>query len=80
MYIEAYDHLGNPVRIPVTRVVVYDDQGNPVCLTVQRGPAWLQSSHAGDKNFPEMLEQLGIRRSVVVTRHDLRKLQAPSAT
>jgi hypothetical protein len=78
MYIEIHDHLGNPVRLPATRVVVYDDHGNPISLTVQHNPAWLQSCHVGERRFPELLEQLGVHRSVIVTRQDLKKLVPPA--
>jgi hypothetical protein len=77
MYVEIHDHLGNPLRIPATRVVVYDDYGNPLSLTIQRAPGWVQSTHAGDANYEELLEELGIRRTVIVTAHDARRLRPP---
>jgi hypothetical protein len=78
VYVEIHDHLGKPVRIKATRVVVYDDFGNPLSMTLSRGPNWAQSAHAGDDNFEALLEELGIRRTVVVTEFDAGRLVAPT--
>lgn len=77
MYVEIHDHLGKPLRVNATRVVVYDDYGNPLSMTVVKNANWVQSAHAGDDNFEELLEELGIRRTVVVTEFDVKRLTPP---
>lgn len=55
-----------PHEIPAHSVVIEDDAGNPIIVVVQLNEAVVFSA-AGDKDFHEMLKNLGITKTVKVT-------------
>lgn len=77
MRIEAHDRLGKPVKTDVTRVVVYDDFDNPVLLAVKLHDHWIYAAHVRDPEFNEMLEMLGIHKTVVIDVIDPKRLVPP---
>jgi hypothetical protein len=67
MTIEIHDHLGNPLKIDATRVLILDDHGNPVALAVQVQPGHCRilragPAPAGDADFSQQLRIHGISR------------------
>lgn len=73
MHIEAHDHLGRPVKIPVTRVVVFDDKGNPVMFAMQQQPGHITLGRVEDEDFNDNLHMLGIDKTVIVETLDPRR-------
>jgi hypothetical protein len=78
--VEIHNKLGEPLRVPATRLVVYDDMGNPVAFVLQMGPHHVRVCDAMDPDFEMQLEAHGLRRAVLVTRRELRDLRAPRLT
>lgn len=68
MRVELHDHLGHPVNILTTRVLVLDDFDNPVSLTVSQQPGHVRTFHVGDKDFKEQLKMHGIDRTVIMSK------------
>jgi hypothetical protein len=71
MYIEIHNHLGEPQRLPVTRVVVYQDDGTPLALAVSYAKIGEHeqtfASVAGQADFNGLLHNLGLRQTTLVT-------------
>jgi hypothetical protein len=76
MKIEIHNGLTNPQVIHATRVVVYDEFDNPVALALSYGHTndgreLILAAHAGEMGkeaqFNQLLERLGIRKTVLVT-------------
>jgi hypothetical protein len=66
MRIEAHDHLGNPIKTTVTRVVIYDDFNHPVSVAVKHREGWLYVGHCRDPEFFDFLKLLGIEQTFIV--------------
>lgn len=70
MRVESHDALGKAVSMPATRVVVYDDYDNPVCVSMKMQNGRITTARVGDKRFNEVLQMLGIRKTVLVDSID----------
>lgn len=75
MILEIHDHLGNPVRLPATRVLICLDNGTPAAFSVELTPEHIRHFRAGDPSFQEQLRMHGIDKTVLVTELDSRTLQ-----
>jgi hypothetical protein len=77
MRIEAHDKLGRIINSEVSRVVVYDDFDNPVLLAIKLHTHWIYAAHLRDPEFTEMLEMLGIHKTLVVDVVDAKTVSPP---
>lgn len=75
MRIEAHDKLGKLLNAEVTRVVVYDDVDNPVLLAIKLHNHWIYAAHVRDPEFNEMLNMLGINKTVIVDTVDTKQIR-----
>jgi hypothetical protein len=66
MRVELHDKFQDPMSVPATRVVIYDDYDNPIAVVVQINPGHYLASHAGDKQFKEVLATLGINKTLII--------------
>lgn len=71
MKVALHDHLGRPIVLPATRVVVQDEHGNPLMIAVEDGPGTHICGMAGDPDFPNLMKTLGIDRTLIVTKPEL---------
>jgi len=71
MRIIAHNNMGKPQVIEATRLVIEDDLGNPVCVAMQFGPpgqpGGIIIENADAENWNDILRQLGINKTVIVT-------------
>jgi len=69
MRLIVHNELREPRVIDATRVIIEDDLGNPVCAAVQFGPppGGIIVETADAKNWNQVLRNLGIDKTVVVT-------------
>ena len=86
MLLEVHDHLGNPVKIRATRVLICLDDGTPVAFSLEFQPGHIRHFRAGvdtegvhhfrggDRDFNEQLRMHGIKRTVVCTTLDPKTL------
>lgn len=57
---------GDPVILDARLVVVELDDGTPVMVSGEYGPdGAVRASHAGDEDFNQTLQALGIKRTVI---------------
>ena len=75
MRIEGHDKLGNPIKVDLTRLVIYDDFDNPVAVAVKYSHGFLYVGHIRDPEFQDYLHLLGIDKTVIVNTIDTNKLQ-----
>lgn len=76
MKLLIHNKLGQPQEIEATRVIVQDNLGNPVALALKYGETadgreLVLTAHIGEPGgevaFNELLRQMGIDRTVIVT-------------
>jgi hypothetical protein len=71
MILEILDGLGHPIVIPATRVVIKSYNGTPLAAAVEwegsEDGTHITVAHANDKNFNQVLANLGLDRVKVDT-------------
>ena len=67
MNIELHNRLGKPVIMDCTRVVIRDDLNNPVVVAFKTADRTMYVSKAGDKDFSDLVKQLGLETTIVTT-------------
>lgn len=67
MKLIIHNNLRDAQVIEATRLVVEDHLGNPIVVALEYAPGQIVASHAGDKDFNNLLRNLGINKVVVCT-------------
>lgn len=62
MFVEYHNKLNDPVKQQCSRVVVYDIANNPISVTIELAEGMYVTKHAGESDFNETLDMLGITR------------------
>jgi hypothetical protein len=65
MRVELHDHFRRVVSHEATRVVIYDAAENAIAVVISQSPGQCVVSHIGSPGFDQIMEALGIRRTVV---------------
>lgn len=66
MRVETQRNLSDVRIIEASRVLVADRFGNPLMVAVETSPDIIYVKHVREKGFKEMLQILGIDRTVIV--------------
>ena len=66
MLLEIHDHLGKPLKIHATRVLIRADNGTPVAFSLELGPTWVRHFRASDPGFLDQLRHHGLDRTAIV--------------
>jgi hypothetical protein len=67
MWVEIHDHLGHPIRLPATRVVILQSDGTLSAFALEFQPGHIRHFRCGDTDFNEQAHAAGINRTVLVT-------------
>jgi hypothetical protein len=66
MRVEFHHNLQAPQSAPASRVVIYDDHGNPLAAAIEIATDTTIITTADQPDFNQIMESMGIRRTVVV--------------
>lgn len=67
MKLIVHNNLREAQVIHATRLVVEDSLGNPIVVALEYAPDQIIAAHPGDKDFNNLLKNLGINKVVVCT-------------
>lgn len=79
MILELHNQLGEPLRLSASRLLVTNEDGTPLLFVLQVEPGHVRISHAGEPNFQRCLQEHGIDRTVIVSRHDISEFRRARA-
>lgn len=75
MRIECHDGFHNTQSIDATRVVAYDSFDNPIAVVIEVDQNRYVAATASNKKFQEILNTMGINKTLVVKRINTDELQ-----
>lgn len=66
MQVAVHNGLGNGQLLDATRVVINDKYGNPLAVAIEIEDGSIFAATADDPRWNQILQQIGIKRVVVV--------------
>ena len=64
MRVALHNHLGKPLVVSATRVLICADDGTPLAFSVEVSPGHWRHFRVGDEDFQEQLHNHGIDKTV----------------